>query len=194
MSAGADRPPKSSKSGNARSSTCACHRASNIFERSAANEIVKQVRFGLFPQLTGSIAAVGTGDQISSVFGGSPITNTNPESPVTTRLGATGGLNDPSVFSRESNGVNLTQLVTDFGRTANMVAASHFSALSQQQQIEVARSQVLLLVDQAYFRALEAEALSRVAEETVSTRQVIVDQITALAQAQLRSDLDAELC
>ncbi len=28
------------------------------------------------------------------------------------------------------------------------------------------------------------------AEETVSTRQVIVDQITALAQAQLRSDLD----
>jgi outer membrane protein len=94
------------------------------------------------------------------------------------------------VFSRESNGVNFTQLVTDFGRTANLVAASHFSALSQQQQVEVARSQVLLLVDQAYFRALEAGALSRVAQETVSTRQVIVDQITALAEAQLRSDLD----
>jgi outer membrane protein len=71
-----------------------------------------------------------------------------------------------------------------------LVAASHFSALSQQEQVEVARSQVLLLVDQAYFRALEAGALSRVAQETVSTRQVIVDQITALAQAQLRSDLD----
>ena len=165
--------------------------AREYFRALAANEVVKQTRSGLFPQLTGSIAAVGTGDQISSVFGGSPITNTNPESPVTTRLGATGGLNDPSVFSRESNGVNFTQLVTDFGRTANLIAASRFAALSQQQQIEVARSQVLLLVDQAYFRALEAEALSRVAEETVSTRQVIVDQITALAQAQLRSDLDA---
>ena len=146
----------------------------------------------MFPQLTGSVAAVGTGDDISGIFGGSPITNTNPESrPVSTRLGATGGLNDPTVLSRESNGLNLTQLVTDFGRTASLIAASRFSALSQQQQVEVARSQVLLLVDQAYFRALEAEALSRVAQETVSTRQVIVDQITALAQAQLRSDLDA---
>src|SRR4029077_3967912 len=90
-----------------------------------------------------------------------------------------------------SNGLNLTQLVTDFGRTPNLVDASRYSALSQAQQIEVARSQVLLLVDEAYFRALEAEALSRVAQETVSTRQVILDQITALAQAQLRSDLDA---
>jgi len=100
-------------------------------------------------------------------------------------------LNDPTVLSRESNGINVTQLVTDFGRTANLVAASRFSALSQAQQIDLVRAQVLLLVDEAYFRALEAEALSKVAEETVSTRQVIVDQISALAQAQLRSDLDA---
>ena len=166
--------------------------AREYFRTQAAKEVVKQVRAGLFPQLTGSVAAVGTGDDISSFFGGSPITNVNPESrPVSTRLGAVGGLNNPTVLSRESNGVNLTQLVTDFGRTANLIAASHFSALSQAQQIDLVRSQVLLLVDEAYFRALEAEALSRVAKETVATRQVIVDQINALVQAQLRSDLDA---
>ncbi len=115
--------------------------AREYFRALASNEVVKQVRSGLFPQLTGSVAAVGTGDDISGVFGGSPITNTNPESrPVSTRLGATGGLNDPTVLSRESNGLNLTQLVTDFGRTASLIAASRFSAMSQQQQVEVARN------------------------------------------------------
>jgi len=166
--------------------------AREYFQTEAAKEVVKEVRAGLFPQAVGSVAAVGTGDDISSVFGGSPITNVNPESrPVSTRLGAVGGLNDPTVLSRESNGVNFSQLITDFGKTANLVAASNFSALSQAQQIELVRAQVLLIVDQAYFRALEAEALSRVAKETVAARQAIADQISALAQAQLRSDLDA---
>jgi len=166
--------------------------AREYFRTQAAKEVVKQVRAGLFPQVMGSVAAVGTGDDISSVFGGSPITNVNPVSrPVSTRIGAIGGLNDPTVLSRESNGINATQLITDFGRTANLVAASNFSALSQAQQIDLVRDQVLLLVDEAYFHALEAQALSQVAKETVSTRQVILDQISALAQAQLRSDLDA---
>jgi len=166
--------------------------AREYFQTQAAKEIVKQVRAGLFPQLTGSVAAVGTGDDISSAFGGSPITNVNPGSrPVSTRLGAVGGLNDPTVLSRESNGVNFTQLVTDFGRTANLIAASNFSALAQAQEIDLVRAQVLLVVDESYFRALEAQALSRVAQETVATRQVIVDQVSALAQAQLKSDLDA---
>ncbi|MGA7274985.1 MAG: efflux RND transporter permease subunit [Candidatus Udaeobacter sp.] len=166
--------------------------AREYFRTQAAKEVVKQVRAGLFPQLTGSVAAVATGDDISNVFGGSPITNVNPESrPVSTRLGAVGGLNNPTVLTRESNGVNLTQLLTDFGHTANLIAASNFSALSQAQQIDLVRTQVLLLVDESYFRVLEAEALSRVAKETVATRQVIVDQINALVQAQLRSDLDA---
>ncbi len=165
--------------------------AKEYFRTQAAKEVVREVRAGLFPQLTGSIAAVATGDDISSVFGGSPITNVNPESrPVATRLGAVGGLNDPTVLTRESNGVNLSQLVTDFGRTANLIASSKFSALSQEQQIDLVRTQVLLLVDESYFRALEAEALERVARETVASRQVIVDQITALSQAQLRSEMD----
>src|SRR4029077_16542596 len=54
--------------------------AREYFRTQAAKEVVKQVRAGLFPQLTGSVAAVGTGDDISSAFGGSPITNVNPGS------------------------------------------------------------------------------------------------------------------
>ena len=166
--------------------------AKEYFRAQAAREVVKQTRSGLFPQITGDVAVVGTGDDISNVFGGSPITNTNPLSrPLSTRLGATGGLNDPTVLSRESNGINLTQLISDFGRTANLVSASRFAALSQEQQTELARAQVLLLVDEAYFRALEAEALLQVATDTIATRSLVVDQISALVQSQLKSELDA---
>jgi hydrophobic/amphiphilic exporter-1 (mainly G- bacteria), HAE1 family len=166
--------------------------AKEYFRARAAREVVTQTRSAFFPQITGDMAAVGTGDDISSVFGGSPVTNTKPATnALSTRLGATGGLNDPTVLSRESNGLNLSQLITDFGRTANLVAASRFTALSQEEQIELARAQVLLLVDEAYFGALEAEALVQVAQDTIRTRSLVVDQISALVKSRLKSELDA---
>jgi outer membrane protein len=45
-------------------------------------------------------------------------------------------------------------------------------------------------VDAAWYSALQAQAVSRVAEQTVSTRQSFLDQVTALASNKLRSDLD----
>ena len=49
---------------------------------------------------------------------------------------------------------------------------------------------MLLAVDRAYFDALRAQAVLRVAEQTVAARQVVVDQVTALAASNLRSGLD----
>jgi outer membrane protein len=45
-------------------------------------------------------------------------------------------------------------------------------------------------VDGAYYAALQAQAVTRVAAQTVSTRQVFLDQVAALASNKLRSDLD----
>ena len=45
-------------------------------------------------------------------------------------------------------------------------------------------------MNQAYFQALQAQALVRVANETVAARQLLVDQVTALAQSKLRSQVD----
>ena len=52
------------------------------------------------------------------------------------------------------------------------------------------RADVLLEVDRAYFDALRAQAVLRVAEETVAARQLVVDQVTALAASGLKSALD----
>ncbi|MEO6741863.1 MAG: TolC family protein [Chthoniobacteraceae bacterium] len=153
----------------------------------AANEVTKQVRSNFFPQLTGNIALVGAGDDISKVFGGDAITGKD------TRIGATGGLSNPTILSRESNGVLFSQLITDFGRTGLLTSAAKLDALSEQQRAELVRQNVVLLVDQAFFHALEAEALLRVARETIASRQLIAERSTALVQAKLKTELDASL-
>jgi outer membrane protein len=45
-------------------------------------------------------------------------------------------------------------------------------------------------VDSTYFSALEAQSVTRVAQQTVTTRQVFLDQVSALASNKLRSELD----
>jgi outer membrane protein len=106
------------------------------------------------------------------------------------RIGASGGLNNPTILNRQSNGINISQLIFDFGRTLNLTAAAKFEALSQTQQAELAKAQVLLQVDRSYFDVLKAQALLRVANQTVSSRQMVYDEIAALAKSKLKSDLD----
>ena len=52
---------------------------------------------------------------------------------------------------------------------------------------------VILGVNRAYYGVLESQALVKVAQETVNARQVLTDQVTALASAQLKSQLGCEL-
>jgi len=52
------------------------------------------------------------------------------------------------------------------------------------------RAEVLLQVDQAYFGVLRAQALLRVAQQTVSARQLVSNQVIQMAANQLKSQLD----
>ena len=47
-----------------------------------------------------------------------------------------------------------------------------------------------MAVDQAFYNALQAQALLKVADQTVNSRQLVSDQISALAKSKLKSDLD----
>ncbi len=160
--------------------------AEAYFKARAAQEFVNETRAGFFPQVTGNISLVGTGDYISHSLGGGVLSDGKG-----TRIGASGGLNDPTVLTRESNGISVSQLVTDFGRTAYLTSAARFDALAEGQRAELARAMVLIWTEQAYFRVLEGQALVRVANETISSRQVLADSTAALAASKLKSDLDA---
>ncbi len=101
-----------------------------------------------------------------------------------------GALNNPVIYNRFADGVTVDQLVTDFGRTHELVKSSKLHAQAQEENIVTSRADVLLGVDAAYFDALKAQAVLQVATETVKTRQLVSDQVTALEQNKLRSGLD----
>jgi outer membrane protein len=136
---------------------------------SAAAAQVKEVQSLYYPQATA--AATGTYAENNSRI-------------------AAGFLNSPSVFSKFADGVSVSQLVTDFGRTHELSKSSHFHAQAQQENIVTTRADVLLRVNLSYFGVMKAQSVLRVAEETVKARQLVADQVSALAKSSLKSGLD----
>ena len=135
----------------------------------AARAQVKEVRSEYYPQAYGSATgAVAENDS---------------------RIAA-GGLNNSIVYDRYANGVTVNQLVSDFGRTHELAKSSNLHAQAQQENVTTTRADVLLQVDQAYFGVLREKAVLQVAQETVKNRQLVADQVSALAKNQLKSTLD----
>jgi outer membrane protein len=105
------------------------------------------------------------------------------------RLGV-GDVTAPRLFTRAGQGIVVSQLITDSGRTPNLVATARYAAQAIGQTLNATRFDVLLAVNQAYYGVLRAQAAVKVAEQTVAARQTMADQITELARNQLRSQLD----
>jgi outer membrane protein len=99
-------------------------------------------------------------------------------------------LNNPVIFPRAAAGVTVSQLLTDFGRTTNLVSSSQFQAKAEDKNAAATAADITLAVDRAFYNALETRELVKVAEQTIKSRQTLVDRVGALAQAKLRSDLD----
>lgn len=103
---------------------------------------------------------------------------------------AAGALNNPIIYPRAATGATVSQLVTDFGRTTNLVSSAKSAAKAEEENSAATTAQITMAVDQAFYNALETRALLQVAQQTAQARQLIVDKISALTQAKLKSDLD----
>ncbi len=134
-----------------------------------AHEYVRETRSAYFPQIGVNLTGVGSDP------GG--------------RLSA-GYITDGRIFPRLAGGITASQLITDFGRTQNLVANSQYQAKAADENAVATRQQIILVVDQSFYAALENRALLQVAEETVKARQLLVDQVQALTNAKLKSDVD----
>src|SRR5258708_6276270 len=102
------------------------------------------------------------------------------------RIGA-GFLTDSSLFNRFGQGITFSQLITDAGRTSNLVASSRLQAEAGNQNVVATRYDVLLQVNRVYYDVLHAQGVVKVAQETIAARQLLLDQVTALAQNNLKS-------
>lgn len=101
-----------------------------------------------------------------------------------------GGLNNPIIYERAAGGVVVSQLITDFGRTTNLVSSANLAAKAENQNAAATKEQILLAADQAFYGALQAHAVLAVAQQTVSARQTVADQVEALFKSKLKSQLD----
>jgi outer membrane protein len=134
-----------------------------------AGQLTRETKSAYFPTVNGNI--------------------TGAQAEVNARIGA-GLINDSRLFDHAGMGVTVAQLISDFGRTGNLVKNSSLLAQASQQDYQASRFDVTLGVDQAYYEVLLAQQLVVVAQQTVKTRQAVVDQVTELAKNQLRSQVD----
>lgn len=105
------------------------------------------------------------------------------------RIGA-GELSASRLFNRFGAGAVVNQLVTDSGRTPNLVASARFQAQAATQNLQATRYDVVLQVNRAYFDVLHAQAVIKTAQQTIEARQTLSDQVTELAKNNLKSQLD----
>ncbi len=105
------------------------------------------------------------------------------------RIGA-GSLSASQLFDRFGQGLQMSELLADFGRRKNLLAQSQFQAQAAEQNTQATVFDVTLGVNRAYFGVLQAQGYVTVATDTVKARQTLSDQVTALANASLKSQLD----
>ena len=135
----------------------------------ASQQVTREAKSNYYPNIYGSVTAV----------------EPQPGSRI-----AAGALNNPIIYERVAAGVTLAQLITDFGRTNNLVATAALRAKASNLNAQATAAQIKLAADQAFYSALQANAELKVAEQTVSARQLVSDQITTLFNNKLKSQLD----
>jgi outer membrane protein len=135
----------------------------------ASQQVTREFRSALWPTATMDLTAVDS-------EAGSRIT--------------AGALNNPSVYPRAAVGATVSQLLTDFGRTTNLISSANLAAKAENQNALATKEQILLAVDQAFYNALQTQAVLTVAQQTVNDRQTVSNQVGALFKSKLKSELD----
>jgi len=142
------------------------------YNAAAAYQVAPQYKAAYEPNVYGSFTGVGADNG--------------------SRLAA-GGLNNPIVYNRLGSGLSIGQMITDFGRTSNLIGMAKLEAGAQDQVTEATRARILLNTSRAYFAVLRAQAVLKVADQTVAARQTVTDQVSALAESKLKSSFDVSL-
>src|SRR5580698_7322283 len=135
----------------------------------AQHQVVRETRAAELPTATANLTAVDAED-------GSRI--------------SAGSLTASRLVEHAGAGGNFTQLITDFGRTRNLVASSKLQEKAQDANALATTEDIVLATDQAFYNALQAQALIKVAEQNVDTRHTTDTQVSEMTKNKLKSTLD----
>jgi outer membrane protein len=135
----------------------------------AQHQVYRETRSEELPTFTGDVTAV--------------------EAKEGSRIGAD-ALTASRLLEHAGAGITLSQLLTDFGHTVNLVSSSKLQEKAQNASALATVEDIVLATDHAFYNALQAQALLKVAQQTVTTRQSVEHQIDELTQNKLKSTLD----
>jgi len=135
----------------------------------AQHEVVRETRAAELPTASASITAVDAKDA--------------------SRISA-GSLTASRLFEHAGAGGGFTQLITDFGKTRSLVAYSKLQEKAQNANALATQEDIVIATDQAFYNALEAQALLNVAQQNVSTRHTTQSQVSEMTKNKLKSTLD----
>jgi outer membrane protein len=135
----------------------------------AQHEVVREARSAELPTANGNITAEKALDA--------------------SRISA-GSLTASRLLTYAGAGAGVTQLITDFGRTHNLVLTQKLQERAAKADELATQEEIVLATDQAFYDALTAQAVLQVAKQTVTTRQATESQVNQMTQNKLRSTLD----
>jgi outer membrane protein len=138
----------------------------------AAGQVTRETRSRELPQISAAITATKAEDG--------------------SRIGA-GALTDSRLYTHAGTGGSLSQLITGFGHTRDLVATNKLQQKAQDQSALATERDVLLAADQAFYRLLNAQSLLDVAKATVVARGDVQNLTSALTKSALKSDLDLNI-
>ena len=101
-----------------------------------------------------------------------------------------GSLTASRLFEHAGAGGGFSQLLTDFGRTRNLVASSALQEKAQKANAIATQYDIQLATDQAFYNALQAQETLKVARQNVVTRQTLQSQVNQMTINKLKSTLD----
>jgi outer membrane protein len=76
---------------------------------------------------------------------------------------SSGSLTASRLLTHSGGGVSLSQLITDFGHTSNLVASAKLQEKARIADAEASREDIVLATDQVFFQVLEAQQTLKVA-------------------------------
>lgn len=133
------------------------------------HQVVRERRADELPNMMGTVSAIAA-DEASRISSGS--------------------LTASRLLEHAGGGVQLNQLITDFGRTPNLVASEKLLEKARLADAQASRQDIVLATDQVFYALIQAQETLKVATQTVAARQALTDQVSSLTTSKLRSELD----
>src|ERR1700722_4002694 len=131
----------------------------------AQHQVVREARSAELPTANGAITA-------EKALDGSRI--------------SAGTLTASRVFTHAGAGGGFTQLITDFGRTHNLVLTQKLEEQAANASSLEKKKKFFRATDQAFYDAFTAQAVLQVARQTVTARQATEIQVNQMTQNKLK--------